>query len=252
MSFEYDPKKIKSTMSDLSSFSVQNPKQIIGYLLLLIKNKSLLGVRFGENNESYITTLLGIDEKNNTLVLDYGPKEDLNQRILNAKKVAIDTDYIGIKVSFTGTGLKKITYKGEAAFSMPIPGSIFWMQRREYYRVKSPLSSPSFCQLILEDGKTVNLKLHDISLSGFAMLNVSKEISDLLIVGTPFSQCKLILSGAGEGMISFEICNKYIINPDKTQKIQKIGCKFIKLTRSVEDVIQNYMQQVQRDDLQKE
>ncbi|WP_027149403.1 flagellar brake protein [Methylobacter tundripaludum] len=239
-------------MSDISSFSIQNPKQIVSHLSLLVKNKCLLSARFGANNESYITTLLSVNEGNNTVVLDYGPKEDLNQRILNAGKVSFDTDYNGIKVSFAGTELKKIAHKGDSAFSMSIPRSLYWMQRREYYRVKSPLSKPSYCQLIVEGREPVNLKLYDISLTGFAMLNVSKEVSDLLIPGTSFSQCKLILSEAGESPISFEICAKYIINPDKPQKIQKIGCKFNKITRSVEEVIQRYMHQIQREDLQKE
>lgn len=239
-------------MNDISSFAIQNTKQIISHLSLMVKNKCLLSARFGTNNESYITALLGIDEKSNTLILDYGPKEDLNQRILNAGKISFDADYTGIKVSFVGTGLKKITHKGEPAFSMPIPKSLFWMQRREYFRVKSPLSKSSYCQLLMEGNKPVNLKLYDISLTGFAMLNVSKEVSELMIPGEIITQGKLVLADAGEGLVSFEVCAKYIINPDKLQKIQKIGCRFVKLTRPVEEVIQRYMQQIQREDLQKE
>ncbi|MBL6985826.1 MAG: flagellar brake protein [Methylobacter sp.] len=238
-------------MSDLSSFSIQDSKQIVSHLLLLLKSKCLIGARFGENNESYITTLLEINAKNSTVVLDYGAKEDLNQRLLNAGKVAFDTDYNGIKVSFVGTDLKKIAYKGESAFSMPIPKSLYWMQRREYYRVKTPFSNPSYCHLMLEGREPVKLKLYDISLTGFAMLNVSKEISDLMIPGKKITQCKLVLSDSGEGMVSFEICAKYIINPDKLQKIQKIGCKFINLSRPLEEAIQRYMQRIQRENLQK-
>ncbi len=48
-------------MNDISSFSIQNPKQIISNILLLIKAKSFLSARIGTNNESYITTILGID-----------------------------------------------------------------------------------------------------------------------------------------------------------------------------------------------
>ncbi len=236
----------------MSSFSIQNPKQIISHLSLLVKSKCLLSVHFGANNESYLTTLLGINEKSNTVIIDYGPKEDLNQQILRSAKVSVDTEYNGIKVSFIGTELKKITHKGEAAFSMSIPKSLYWMQRREYYRVKSPMSKPSYCQLILDGKKPVNLKLYDVSLSGFSMLNVSNEISDLLVPGKRFEQCKLILSDAGEGIISFEVCTKYVINPDKLQKIQKVGCRFIKVTHSVEEIIQRYMHQIQREDLQKE
>lgn len=238
-------------MSDLSSFLVQNPKQINSNLLLLLKSQSLLSARFGANNESYITTLLGINAEDNSLILDCGSKEDLNQRILNADKISFDADYQGIKVSFSGAGLKRITHKNESAFSMPIPKSLYWMQRREYYRVKSPLSKASYCQLIVAGREPVNLKLYDISLTGFAMLNVSKEISDLMVPGTSFTDCKLTLSGAGEGVISFEVRAKYIINPNKTQKIQKIGCQFIKITSRVEDMIQRYMHQIQREDLKK-
>jgi c-di-GMP-binding flagellar brake protein YcgR len=239
-------------MSDISSFSIQNPKQIVSHLSMLIKNKCLIGARFGESNESYITTLLAIDEKANVLYLDYGPKEDLNQRILRTSKIHFDTTFSGIDVSFVGSNLKTATRKGETVFSMPIPRSLFWMQRREYFRVKVPLTNPSYCQIKVEGRNPVNLKLYDISLSGIAMLNVSKEISELLIPGETMSECKLILTGAGECLVSFEICAKYIINPDKLQKIQKIGCKFTKLTRSTEEIVQRYMQQIQRDDLQKE
>jgi c-di-GMP-binding flagellar brake protein YcgR len=239
-------------MKDEASFAIQNPKQIISHLSLLVKNKCLLSARFGTNNESYITTLLSIDEKNNTVILDYGPKEYLNKHILNASHVTFDAEYNGIKVSFTGAGLKKITYKGGPAFNMPIPKSLCWMEHREYYRVKSPLSNPSYCQLIIKGRPPVNLKIYDISLTGFAMLNVSKEISDLMVTGTTITRCKLILSDTDKGAISFEVRVKYIINPDKLQKIQKIGCKFIELTRPVEEAVQRYMQQIQREDLQKE
>lgn len=242
-------------MSDISSFSVHNQKQILNYLLLLIKNKSLLNVSFGVNNESYVTPLLSINEKDNTMILDCSYKQALNQNILLASQISFQTEYHGIAVSFTGTALKKTTHKGGAAFSMPIPKSLCWMERREYYRVKAPLSRASYCQLILKDRDPANLKLYDISLSGFSMLNVSKEISELLTTGTSVEQCKLILSGTGETMISFEVRYTCITKPDKFQKIQKvqkIGCKLIKTARSTEDIIQRYMQQVQREELQKE
>ncbi|MFI3155950.1 MAG: flagellar brake protein [Methylococcaceae bacterium] len=239
-------------MSDLSSFSIQNPKQISRHLSVLLKNKCLLIARFGANNESYITTLLCINEENNTVILDSGPKETLNQQLLKASKINFDTDFSGIEVSFAGDALKKTTYRGEPAFSMPLPKSFFWRERREYYRVKSPLSKSSYCQLVLEDREPVNLKLCDISLTGFAMLNVSKEISDLLIPGSLFEQAKLIFAEAGESVISTEIRYKQIINPDKPQKIQRIGCKFIDITRLAEETIQRYMQKLQREDLQKD
>ncbi len=94
-------------MSDASSFSIHNRRHIISYLLLLLKSKCLIRARFGENNDSYITTLLGINEENNTIFLDYGPKDYINKKIADASIVIFETQYNGIKVSFTGTNLKK-------------------------------------------------------------------------------------------------------------------------------------------------
>ncbi|MCX7100005.1 MAG: flagellar brake protein [Methylobacter sp.] len=239
-------------MSEIASFSIQNPKEIIRHLALLLKKKCFIDARFGDSKDSYITTLLAINEADNTLVLDCSPKDEINQRMLTSSKITFDTEYTGIKVSFAGAKLKKILHKGDPAFIMPVPKSLYWMQRREYYRVKSPLSKPSYCQLILEGRAPVNLTLYDISLTGFSMLNVSKELSDLLMPGSSIISSNLLLSGIGESPISFEICNKYIINPEKLQKIQKIGCKFIRLSRPAEELVQRYMQQVQRDNLQKE
>ncbi|MFI3157145.1 MAG: flagellar brake protein [Methylococcaceae bacterium] len=238
-------------MSDISSFAVQNPKQIIRHLSLLFQNKCLLSARLGADNEFYITTLLGIHEENNALILDYGSKEDLNNQILSTNRITFESAYKGIKVSFTGAALKKINYREGLAFIMPIPKSLFWLQRREFFRVKLPFSKSGYCQLIQDGKDPINLKLYDISLTGFAMLNVSKEISDLLVPGKSFTHCKLILADAGEGMISFEIRYKNITKSEKLQKIQKIGCKFIKITRSVEDIIQRNMHRIQREDLQK-
>lgn len=237
-------------MSETSSFSIQNPRQIISHLSFLLRNKSLLRVRFGINNESYITTLLGISEKNNSLILDYGPREYLNQQMINADMIAFETEYMGIKVSFSGTAVQKISYEEDNAFIMPIPKVLFWMERRELFRVKIPLSSPSFCQMILKNKDPVNIKLHGISLSGFSLLDDDKAIFNQMISGASFEQCKLILSETGEEDISFEVRYNHLINPDRLQKVQKIGCKFIKPTRSVENTIQGYMQQIQREDLQ--
>lgn len=238
-------------MSDLSSFSIQNPKQISSHLFLLFKHKCLLSARFGQNNESYITTLLGINEKNNVMVLDYGPKEYLNHHIVNAGNVTFETEYRGIKVAFTGAELKKITHNGYPAFSIPIPKILFWQERRDYYRAKVPISNASYCQLSFEDREPINLQLHDISLSGFSMLNDGKENFDLFVPGTSFEHCKLMLSDAGEVSFSLEVCFDHIINADKLQKIQKIGCKFVKTTRSAEEAVQRYMQRIQREELQK-
>lgn len=240
-------------MSDTSSFSIRNSRQIIHNLSILMKNKCLLGVRFGEGKAFFLTAILEIDEANNAIIFDYGAKEVLNQQLLNATRITFEANFSGIKSSFKGSMLTQILYNGEPAFSMPIPESIFWMQRREFFRITSPRSKSSYCQLVLENQEPINLMLHDISLTGFSVLNTSTEISNLLVLGAQFEQCRLVLSGTGEDIISFKVCSERIINPDKIDslRIQKIGCSFTRITSMFESTVMRHVNQLQRESIQK-
>ncbi len=241
-------------MNEASSFLIYNPRSIIQNLSILIKNKRLLSVRFGEDKASFLTAIIDIDEANKAIIFDYGSKDDLNQQLLKADSITFDADFSGIKVSFKGSGLTQTLYNGEPAFTMPIPESIFWMQRREFFRITSPRSKGSYCELAQEGQEPVQLILNDISLTGFSLLNTSTEISNLLVPGAKFEQCKLVLSETGEDLISFSVCSKRIINPDKIAalKIQKIGCLFTQITPAFESTVQRYINQLQRESIQKQ
>ena len=240
-----------------SPFLIDSPEKIIHHLLILFKNKCLLTAYFGDNDDSFITTILDIDVKKNRLIFYHGPKQDAFEKLLNSPIVTFKTRCFGVEVIFDTTGLEKINYRGVSAFAVPIPASILWMERREFYRVKSPLSKPSYCQLTLEDQGPINLKLYDISVAGFSMLTDSKEVldlsktPDLMPLYTSFEQCKLVLADTGEDTISFEIRSKYIINPGNSNRIEKIGCKFTQITPAFENTIQRYMQQIDRESRQR-
>ena len=92
-----------------------------------------MSVSIETSGETYITTLLSINEKNHTLILDYGPNEHLNHHLLIAREVRFDAQYRGVKVWFTGAMLKKTTHNGKPAFVMPLPNTLFWMERRSYH-----------------------------------------------------------------------------------------------------------------------
>lgn len=93
--------------SKSSSFAITNQKEMLRNLNLLLKNKSLLTAHFGDHNESFITTILQIDTKDNLLLLDYGPKEYLNRMLLDSRNVVFKTEYRGIKVDLPGEKLAK-------------------------------------------------------------------------------------------------------------------------------------------------
>lgn len=247
-------------MTSENSFFIKSPTYIITHLSLLAKSKSLITASIG-NNESFLTTLIEVNKEHKAIILDYGPQEALNQKILSSNKIQFNTVYQGMEVAFTGNKVSKIKYDGEPAFMMPLPSSLFWREQRQFYRVKSPLSKNSYCRFTLPDHEeSIELSLHDISLSGFSMrvyssdlaqLLISESQAELLLPDTQIAQATLVLDEVGEGQVEFEIRYNDIINPNKINKIQRLGCKFTKIAPAFETLIQRYMQQIQREELQK-
>ena len=235
-----------------SAFLIHRPEKIISKLSILFKNKCLLTVYFGDNDDSFITTILDIYIENNYLTFYHGPKVGSIEQLLNSQKITFKTEYAGIKVAFEAIKVAKIQRQGVSIFVIPVPESILWLEARDFYRVKSPISKSSYCQLILNDQDPINLKLYDISLIGLSVLNACREISALMIPDTHFEQCKLILADTGEDTVSFTIRRrKYITNPETLNRMEKIGCKFTRITPTFENTIQRYMQQIETESRQK-
>ncbi|MGR9114474.1 MAG: flagellar brake protein [Gammaproteobacteria bacterium] len=233
-----------------SAFTVRNKQQIINHLTLLMRQKCLFNLHFGEN-ESFITTLLAIDPSKDRILLDCGPKEYLNKKLLSTPTIVFRASYAGIKVAFEGTNIKSVDHDGHTAFSIPIPENLLWRQRRQYYRVKSPLSKNSYLRLSIDEEPPAKLQLYDISISGFSVLNEFTVHAELLIPGKEFLDCRLILDSTGEDVIAFKVQNVIPVNPSKPDKTQKIGCQFTAISPAFESSIQRYMQQIERENKQK-
>lgn len=234
-------------MNNISDYIVRRRQEIVNYLMLLIKDKCLINLRFSEG-DSFLTTSIAID--NDLLICDSGPKEYLNKHLAESQSATFRTTYSGIRVEFKTNQIDRIRFKGEDAFAMPIPDNLLWLQRRQYYRVKSPLSKASYVTIDIED-QPIQLPLYDISLSGFSMLIEADNIEPFLLSTREFKNCPMVLDGIGENAVSFEVLNAISLNPNKPDKSKKIGCRFTKIAPSFESGIQRYMQQIERELKQK-
>jgi len=156
-------------------------------------------------------------------------------------------------VIIPGSKISKSRQAGQTVFQLPIPETITWRERRQYYRVNSPLFNPASCQFTLNEGNTVDvqLDLHDISLSGMSLVYDDSEFSETLIPEAKFENCKLILPDTGEGTITFTIRYESPLNSDKPDKTKKIGCKFSNVKPAFESILQRYMQTVERENKKK-
>ncbi len=234
-----------------SKFLITNQKQIFNHFTNLQQNKCLFSIKSNANADAIITTLLQIDEKDHFLILDYGPKEFQNKQLIKAKSPEFISEFEGIKLIFFGKEIKKTRVDGQVVFSMPLPSSIYWIQRRDCYRVKIPLSHRSYCQVRYLDGddelKYERFKLLDISASGMAFHDDRMAFANDLISSQAFIHCKLYLDEQEINEISFDIVNKLNLFNNKPSRGKRIGCQFNNLSPATESLISRYMQDVERE-----
>ncbi|MFW5443704.1 MAG: flagellar brake protein [Methylococcaceae bacterium] len=236
-------------MDNLSDYLVDNPIKILQHLKTLVTEKCIIAVSFGEN-QSFLTAITDIDEKKQIVSIDCGPKEYLNKELLNLGIVNCKAGFKGIEVLFKGLDIKRAGKLGQPALSMSIPKQIHWIQRRHFYRVRSPLSKNSYCSITIpetveENQIALNFKLFDLSVTGFSILSETDEHAKYLIPLAVFSDCKLVLNDTDTHIISFIVRGNHAINPNKPKKTHRIGCELLNCSAKVESALLRYMQQTE-------
>lgn len=245
-------------MDDIAKYLIKSQKQVLSYLNMLSEERCLISAAFGEDEkDTFLTVIVDIDVKNQTMTIDCGPKEYLNKRLLNSAIIKLSAEYKGIKVLFEGREVKKAGKIGQPAFKIRFPKSIYWIQRRRFYRVKSPMSKESFCLIHSTDPETnadtsINASIYDLSANGFSIVNESSEHSELLTPPAIFEHCELSLENEEELLVSIEIRNKMPLNPLKPEKSERIGCLITNLSPRIESAILRHMQNIEREIKQRE
>jgi c-di-GMP-binding flagellar brake protein YcgR len=135
-------------MDNDDSAMLHNKAMITSNLSMLVKHKCMISAALG-GKESLLTAIVAINHKDGTMILDFGASDYLNKKLVTTPHVKFSTGFNGIQVAFTGEKITLVKYEGEPAFSMPIPDSLYWYNRREYYRVNTPIMNPSSCEMSL-------------------------------------------------------------------------------------------------------
>ncbi|MCK4840499.1 MAG: flagellar brake protein [Methylococcales bacterium] len=244
-------------MDDIAKYLSRKPTQVLTKLKLLSTERCLISAAFGENEkDTFLTAILNIDAEQQIITIDCGPKEYLNKRLHDSAIIKFSTEYKGIKVLFEGRNIKKAGRPEQPAFTISIPTSICWIQRRQFYRIKSPLSKESYCAIAFknEDTETdiINFKLYDLSANGLSILVDSFEQANHLVSSTELNNCTLILENEEQQTISLEVKHQTPLNPNNPEKTKRVGFLITNISPKIESTILRYMQNVEREIKQKQ
>jgi len=233
-----------------SEFIINSPNKVVDKLFVLSKHREIITAYYGSNHLSFPTMVLEVSKQDKTFICD-GCHKNVLAAVLESPKVMFKTEHLGAIVTFESTRLSNIEHEGGQAFLMPIHGQLRWREQREFYRMRIPKETKSYCQIVVNPEVTVKLRLNDISIRGFSVFNDSEEISALLELGSKYENSKLMIEGREEMTVGFELRNKVDLNPNNPIKAEKIGCQFTVVTPNLEDAIRAYMMEIEREMLKK-
>lgn len=231
-----------------SSFLVESRREVIALLRGLKEHKQLISMMINEGSEVFITSVLDLDDANNTVTIDSAPNPAANQRITEASRVFFEGLLDRISIQFSTSSIQRLNFDGRPALQCGIPTNMIRLQRRENYRINTPLSNPIRCLIPLEAGSefdSAKFSLVDISCGGIAMLDERKILDNT--IGKIYDNCQIDLPGIGKIDLSLQVRNSQdlILLNGKTNR--RIGCQFINVSSAILASVQRYIMKLERE-----
>lgn len=229
--------------ADNSNYIIHSRVEIL-YILRAIQHKNeLVTAYFNQGNDFILTSIIAVD--NDSLILDYGISEALNRRAVASDRIILVTTQDRVKVQFVAEGMEQVEHLGRPAFRIATPSELLKLQRREYYRLTTPMINPITCLLTRPDSSRIDLVIADISLGGIAIANYQHQI--MLKIGEKLADCRIMLPDIGTLTTGLEVRNEHEIILKNGTKSHRAGCMFIDMQPRQQNTIQRYIIKLDRE-----
>lgn len=184
------------------------------------------------------------------LVLDFGSQAEDNIAVLKAQHITITAETQSAKVEFTVEQLQQSEYLQLPAFITVPPPTLWFVQRRRYFRISAPLHPPYFCQTKLADNSTLRFRLYDLSLGGMgALLETAKPAG--LHEGMRFAQIEVNMGQWGVFHFDAQLISiserKVIDGKNETITTPRLSFRFLNVSPTVERQLQRIIFSLERE-----
>ncbi|SQC92738.1 Cyclic di-GMP binding protein YcgR [Cedecea neteri] len=226
-------------------FLKQSPLAVLGVLRDL--HKQQVPVRLEWSNGQFISKILEVSA--DRLVLDFGSQSQENLSVQKATHIEFIAETQGAKVEFSLPGLKATEYQNLPAFTTPLPPSLWFVQRREYFRITAPCSrsitvAPNWpMALSLPSGSAT------WSLGGMGAL-VDGTLPPGLAPGLRFGRVEMDLVEWGKFYFDMQLVmvseRKVVDSKNETISTPRLSFRFLNVNPAVERELQKIIFSLER------
>lgn len=232
-----------------SDYIVHSLTEVCFFLNGIMQEKSLISLHLARNSHSAIlSSILAVDLQKKLLVLDYGINETLNQMALKSGMLRCVTSHNRIRIEFDCNNLQHIRFEGRNAFSADLPTSLKRLQRRNFYRIATPVANPATCvipPLRQHEEVPLTLNLLDISCGGMALID-RPDTDAPLEAGMTLEHCRIELPEFDTIETTVRIVNISTAILSNGNTCPRIGCEFVNLSEKSGTLIQRYITRLEQ------
>jgi flagellar brake protein len=233
--------------ADYTKYLLHSPSEIVFVLRSLIAAVDRITVHFNEGRDFLLTSVLAVDEAG--LTLDYGSNDEMNQRALAADKLFCVTSHERVRVQFLLRKLDRIAGSdGRPAFHAALPESLLRLQRREYYRLTTPIVRPLKC-VVQIDGPNgpQKIEVNVIDISGGGLAIMAPPAGRVFEPGMEFHNCRIELPEVGSIVSTLQVRNLFDVTLRNGAQLTRAGCQFVNLPGPMLTLVQRYIIKVERE-----
>jgi c-di-GMP-binding flagellar brake protein YcgR len=228
---------------DLESCMLYSRAEILAILRRLADQRTLVTVYTDGDSEFAVSMVLQVDPDFDVIDFDMPADAQAQARVLAARELVFVIFLENIKVQFRADVAKAVRALDGAAFRVRLPAQLLRLQRREYFRVRTPVGARPTCLVPQSDGATKyeSVQLTNISVGGLAAMTYPRLFD--LPVGCVVHDCYLNLPGIGTIQIAFRVVNLYAADADHPSR--RFGCEFVDLSTQARMMIQRYVNRME-------
>lgn len=232
---------------DVNRFELVSAFDIAHALRQIMNKHDLVAIYFDHGSQFTLSTILDVDAKAKTLTIDQSGSPEINRKLAQSERNICVATPEGVKYQFVCGKLREVTYDKRGAFQTSLPTSLIKLQRREYFRIPTPIVNPLKCLILDHPAGRLEFPLHDISLGGLC-LALPTARDDFQLMQT-FSDCRLELPQFGPLHFSLEIRNSRTERQRNDNFVTYVGCQFHQLSAPQQNLLQRYITQLQKEQL---
>lgn len=229
-------------------YEVSSRREIVALLRQIGEKKQLIRMKIKGEADVCVTSILDVDADAGQFVLDRSINREQNERIVNAPGVSCETYLDKIRILFSLSGVRDTDFEGSAALAADIPASLIRLQRREFYRMPTPVTNPvpALVPMPFElGGGNASFPLADISCGGVALLDNRMTLNST--IGQTFTNCRIDLPEIGTVTTSLQVRNALDVTMLNNKTSRRIGCMFIDISRGNMAAVQRYITKLERE-----